>query len=47
MVVRDPSKPRAVKLPRELLTTDLQQVLRDPAVEVVAELVGGDNVVDN
>jgi homoserine dehydrogenase len=41
VVVRDPSKRRAVKLPRELLTTDLQQVLRDPAVEVVAELVGG------
>ncbi len=41
VVVRDLDKPRAVRLPRELLTTDLQQVLRDPAIQVVAELVGG------
>ena len=41
VVVRDPSKPRAVRPPRELLTTDLGSVLRDPTVEVVVELVGG------
>jgi homoserine dehydrogenase len=41
VLVRDPAKPRAVKLPRELLTTDLQQILRDPSVQVAAELVGG------
>jgi len=41
VVVRDPTKTRPVRLPRELLTTDLQQVLRDPSIEVVAELVGG------
>ncbi len=41
VVVRDPSKPRSVKLPRELLSTDLQQVLRDPGVQVAVELAGG------
>lgn len=41
VVVRDLNKPRPVQLPRELLTTDLQQVLRDPSIQVVAELAGG------
>jgi homoserine dehydrogenase len=41
VVVRDPSKPRSVKLPRDLVTTDLQQVLRDPGVQVAVELAGG------
>src|SRR4051812_47136992 len=41
VVVRDVHKPRAVPLPRELLTTDLGQVLRDPDIHVAAELVGG------
>src|SRR5262245_41139548 len=41
VVVRDPAKPRAVPLPRELLTTDLDRALTDPNVHVVAELVGG------
>jgi homoserine dehydrogenase len=41
VVVRDVNKPRAVTLPRELLTTDLRQALADPGVQVVAELAGG------
>src|SRR5260370_19513113 len=41
VVVRDPDKVRPVRLPRELLTTDLQAVLRDPAVQVAVEVVGG------
>ncbi len=41
VVVRDLDKPRAVKIPRELMTTDLDAVIRDPQVQVVAELVGG------
>ena len=40
IVVRDPEKPRP-GLPRELITTDLHQVLKDPEVHVAAELVGG------
>src|SRR5207302_2658483 len=41
VVVRDVHKTRAVRLPRELLTNDLEEVLRDPEVHVAAELVGG------
>src|SRR5207248_2611622 len=41
VVVRDPSRDRAVRLPRELLTTDLHQVVRDPGVQVAVELAGG------
>jgi homoserine dehydrogenase len=41
VVVRDPAKPRAVALPRELLTTDLGRVLTDDDVQVAVELVGG------
>jgi homoserine dehydrogenase len=41
VVVRDPNKARAVPLPRDVVTTDLKQVLSDPGVHVVAELAGG------
>ncbi|MFO0841888.1 MAG: homoserine dehydrogenase [Gemmataceae bacterium] len=41
VVVRYPDKPRAAAIPRELITTDLDEVVRDPRVQVVAELVGG------
>jgi homoserine dehydrogenase len=41
VVVRNPDKPRAVPIARELLTTDLDAVIRDPRVQVAAELVGG------
>ncbi len=41
VVVRDLTKPRATRLSREILTTDLEQVIADPSVQVVAELVGG------
>jgi homoserine dehydrogenase len=41
VVVRDLNKQRAIGVPRELLTTDLQQVVRDPDIHVAVELVGG------
>ena len=41
VVVRDPSRPRPVPLPRALLTTDLRSVLADPAIGVAVEVVGG------
>jgi homoserine dehydrogenase len=41
VVVRDPAKLRAVAVPRELLTTDLRQLLEDRSIEVAVELVGG------
>jgi homoserine dehydrogenase len=41
VVVRDPNKERGVPLPRELITTDLERVVRDPEVRLAVELVGG------
>src|SRR5882724_10394742 len=41
VVVLHPDKSRPVAIPPDLLTTDLDQVLRDPRIHVVAELVGG------
>jgi homoserine dehydrogenase len=41
VVVRDPKKPRAVELPAGLLSTDVEDVIRDPQVQVACELVGG------
>jgi homoserine dehydrogenase len=41
VVVRHLDKPRPAALARELLSTDLEQVLRDPSIQVAAELVGG------
>jgi homoserine dehydrogenase len=41
VVVRDLHRPRAVAVPPGLLTTDIGAILRDPAISVVALLVGG------
>jgi homoserine dehydrogenase len=41
IVVRDPGKPRSLSLPPALLTADLRQILTDPGIHVVVELVGG------
>jgi homoserine dehydrogenase len=41
VVVRDLDRPRAVPIPRELLTTDLCSVLTDPTIQVGVELAGG------
>jgi homoserine dehydrogenase len=41
VVVRDPNKARSLQLPPHLLTTNLQQVLDDPAIQVAVEVVGG------
>lgn len=40
-VVRDLRKPRQVRLPPGVLTSDLAEVTSDPEVQVVAHLVGG------
>lgn len=40
-LVRDPEKPRRVRVDRELLTTDYVDILDDPAISVVVEVVGG------
>ncbi|MFM7739217.1 MAG: homoserine dehydrogenase, partial [Planctomycetota bacterium] len=41
VVVRDIHKPRPVELPAGLLTDDLERLLNDKSVSVVAHLVGG------
>jgi len=42
VLVRDPSRPRAVQLPAGMLTTDPADVLDDPAIDVVIEVAGGE-----
>lgn len=39
--VRDISRKRAVRVPRGALTTDLEAVVDDPAIQIVCELMGG------
>jgi homoserine dehydrogenase len=41
VAVRDLNKPRAVKIPEALLTTDWAGVVKDPKVNLVVELMGG------
>ncbi|GBC93745.1 Homoserine dehydrogenase [bacterium HR15] len=41
VVVRDPAKPRAVPVPPELITTDAENAVRDPEVDIVIEVMGG------
>ena len=41
MAVRDPSKPRAVPIPKSILTADWEAVVANPSVNLVVELMGG------
>lgn len=41
VAVRDPSKPRDVKVSRDCFTSDAAAVVADPAVDVVVEVIGG------
>jgi len=41
IAVRDLSKPRDVDAPAELFTTNLLEVVNDPSVDIVVELIGG------
>ena len=41
VAVRDLNRPRSVELPKQILTTDPSDVVNDPAVDVVVELIGG------
>jgi homoserine dehydrogenase len=40
--VRDLSKPRSVELPPGLLTADVMAVLSDPSIDIVVEVIGGE-----
>lgn len=42
VLVRDREKPRAVNLPEGTLTTDPEAILGDDAIDVVVEVIGGD-----
>ena len=39
--VRSLDKPRAVQLPKDVFTTDLDSIVTDPAVDIVVEVMGG------
>lgn len=39
--VRSLDKPREAKLPPELMTTDLESIVTDPAIDIVVEVMGG------
>ncbi|MDP6822171.1 MAG: homoserine dehydrogenase [Dehalococcoidia bacterium] len=41
-LVRDPSRPRAVELPSGTMTTDPDSLLASPDVDIVVELMGGE-----
>jgi homoserine dehydrogenase len=41
ILVRDPAKPRAVDVPRELFTTQAQEILADADIRIVIETIGG------
>lgn len=41
IVVRDLTKDRAVSAPAELFSTDLDEIINDPKIEIVVELIGG------
>jgi homoserine dehydrogenase len=39
--VRSLDKPREIELPSELMTTDLETIVTDPAIDIVVEVMGG------
>ena len=41
IAVRDLQKPRSVSVDRSLLTTDASEILDDPDIDIVCELIGG------
>jgi homoserine dehydrogenase len=43
VLVREADKPRLVEVPRSLLCTDVNQILDDPHIAIVVELIGGED----
>ena len=41
VAVRDLNRPRPIELPSEILCTDPEAVVQDPAVDIVVEVIGG------
>jgi homoserine dehydrogenase len=44
VAVRDPQKQRGSKIPAKLLTADWREVVFDPEIQIIAELIGGTTV---
>jgi len=42
VLVRDPSKKRAIDIPHNLVTTDPSRILNDPEIDIVIEVIGGE-----
>jgi homoserine dehydrogenase len=42
VLVRDPAKRRTVEIPADILTSDPEALLQDPAIDVLIEVAGGD-----
>ena len=42
ILVRDGAKPRSLEIPGELLTTNPDDILDNPAIQIVVEVIGGD-----
>ena len=41
IAVRDLTKARTVEMPADLVTTDLDELVRDPEIDLIVELIGG------
>lgn len=41
VLVRDKSKPRAIAIPAERLTEDAYEIINDPSIDVIIEVIGG------
>lgn len=41
ILVRDKNKPRGVEVPKEIITTDLNDIFDDGSIKIVVELIGG------
>jgi len=42
ILVRNPTKKRDFEVPQHLITTDPQQVINDPEIDIIIEVVGGE-----
>ncbi len=41
VALRNPSKPRDIEVPAEMITTDWRDLIKDPELQVIVELIGG------
>ena len=42
VLVRDPAKPRSPKLAPQMITTNPEDILGDPEIDIVVEVMGGE-----